>query len=76
MTDICIFLVQVAFCIFVIVCILQMFRDFLPSDKTIFGLLAIIAGVIGLSKLKTHFGNQSKKNNEVEENVNHNGEKD
>ena len=52
-----------------------MFRDFLPSDKTIFGLLAIIAGVIGLSKLKTHFGNQSKKNNEVEENVNNNGEK-
>lgn len=54
MWDVCLFLVQVAICIFIIDCIFQMLKDFVPSGKTIFGAMAIIAGFIGLSRLKDY----------------------
>ena len=55
MWNVCLFLCQIAICIFIIDCIFQMLKDFVPSNKTIFGAMAIVAGFIGLSRLKNYF---------------------
>ena len=67
MWDVCLFLVQVAICIFIIDCIFQMLKDFVPSNKTIFGAMAIVAGVIGLSRLKNYFNAKDAKEKVVAE---------
>ena len=54
MWDLCVFLAQLAVCVFIIDCIFQMLKDFVPSGKTIFGVFAVIAGLIGLSHLKSY----------------------
>lgn len=61
MWDVCLFLSQIAICIFIIDCIFQMLKDFVPSGKTIFGIMAIIAGFIGLSHLKEYFNAKDAK---------------
>ena len=61
MWDVCLFLSQIAICIFIIDCIFQMLKDFVPSNKTIFGIMAIVAGVIGLSRLKNYFNAKDAK---------------
>ena len=61
MWDVCLFLAQVAICIFIIDCIFQMLKDFIPSGKTIFGIMAIIAGFIGLSRLKDYLNAKDAK---------------
>ena len=73
MWDVCLFLAQVAICIFIIDCIFQMLKDFVPSDKTIFGAMAIIAGFIGLSRLKDYLNAkdaQKKAGAEIHNNAN------
>lgn len=61
MWNVCLFLCQIAICIFIIDCIFQMLKDFVPSNKTIFGAMAIVAGVIGLSRLKNYFNSKDAK---------------
>ena len=61
MWDVCLFLAQVAICIFIIDCIFRMLKDFIPSGKTIFGIMAIIAGFIGLSRLKDYLNAKDAK---------------
>ena len=61
MWNVCLFLCQIAICIFIIDCIFQMLKDFVPSNKTIFGAMAIVAGVIGLSRLKNYFNAKDAK---------------
>lgn len=61
MWNVCLFLCQIAICIFIIDCIFQMLKDFVPSDKTIFGAMAIVAGFIGLSRLKKYFNDKDAK---------------
>lgn len=61
MWNVCLFLCQIAICIFIIDCISQMLKDFVPSNKTIFGAMAIAAGVIGLSRLKNYFNAKDAK---------------
>lgn len=61
MWNVCLLLFQIAICIFIIDCIFQMLKDFVPSNKTIFGAMAIVAGVIGLSRLKNYFNAKDAK---------------
>ena len=61
MWNVCLFLCQIAICIFIIDCIFQMLKDFVPSNKTIFGAMAIVAGFIGLSRLKNYFNAKDAK---------------
>ena len=61
MWNVCLLLFQIAICIFIIDCIFQMLKDFVPSNKTIFGAMAIVAGVIGLSRLKNYFSAKDAK---------------
>lgn len=61
MWNVCLFLCQIAICIFIIDCIFQMLKDFVPSNKTIFGAMAIVAGFIGLSRLKNYFNEKDAK---------------
>lgn len=61
MWNVCLLLFQIAICIFIIDCIFQMLKDFVPSDKTIFGAMAIVAGFIGLSRLKKYFNEKDAK---------------
>ena len=61
MWNVCLFLCQIAICIFIIDWIFQMLKDFVPSDKTIFGAMAIVAGFIGLSRLKNYFNDKDAK---------------
>lgn len=61
MWNVCLLLFQIAICIFIIDCIFQMLKDFVPSNKTIFGVMAIVAGVIGLSRLKNYFNAKDAK---------------
>ena len=61
MWNVCLLLFQIAICIFIIDCIFQMLKDFVPSDKTIFGAMAIVAGFIGLSRLKNYFNDKDAK---------------
>ena len=61
MWDVCLFLSQIAICVFIIDCIFQMLKDFVPSGKTIFVAMAIIAGFIGLSRLKNYFNEKDAK---------------
>ena len=73
MWDVCLFLVQVAICVFIIDCIFQMLKDFVPSGKTIFGAMAIVAGFIGLSRLKDYLNAkdaQKKAGAEIHNNAN------
>lgn len=67
MWNVCLFLCQIAICIFIIDCIFQMLKDFVPSNKTIFGAMAIVAGVIGLSRLKNYFNAKDAKEKVVAE---------
>lgn len=61
MWNVCLLLFQIGICIFIIDCIFQMLKDFVPSDKTIFGAMAIVAGFIGLSRLKNYFNDKDAK---------------
>lgn len=61
MWSVCLFLVQVAICVAILDVIFQLLKDFVPSGKTIFGVFAIIAGVIGLKNLKKYFDEKNKK---------------
>lgn len=61
MWNVCLLLFQIAICIFIIDCIFQILKDFVPSDKTIFGAMAIVAGFIGLSRLKNYFNAKDAK---------------
>jgi hypothetical protein len=73
MWDVCLFLSQIAICVFIIDCIFQMLKDFVPSGKTIFGAMAIIAGFIGLSRLKDYLNAkdaQKKAGAEIHNNTN------
>ena len=50
-----------------------MLKDFVPSGKTIFGAMAIIAGFIGLSRLKDYLNAkdaQKKAGAEIHNNAN------
>lgn len=66
MWDVCLLLAQIAIAVFIIDCIFQMCKDFFPSMKTVFGILAAIAGIIGLSHWKKHLDEKRTKENEAE----------
>lgn len=64
MIEFAIFLVKLIMVLFLIDCVLFILKDFFPSCKTVFGIVAIIAGLFGLNKLRKHFKEKDEKEKE------------